>query len=55
MDIEVCFSEDEVAQVLWVLHEVSELVESIDALSTLALVEATYLMVRSRYDTRGQE
>lgn len=50
--IEVRFFEDEVAQILWVLTEASELAERLDALSSLVLIEETLVMVRHRFDRR---
>jgi hypothetical protein len=48
----IAFTEVEVAQILWVLTDASELAEQSDALSTLALVEDTLRMVRDRFDRR---
>ncbi|MFN8050587.1 MAG: hypothetical protein U0Q22_04060 [Acidimicrobiales bacterium] len=50
--VEITFSEEEVAQILWVLTDATELAEGTDALSTLALVEDTLRMVRDRFDRR---
>jgi hypothetical protein len=50
--IEIRFTEQEVAQILWVLSEASELAGDADALSSVALIEATLRMVRERFDPR---
>ena len=52
-DIEIRFTEREVAQILWVLTEASDLAAGSDALSTLALIEETLRMVRDRFDRRN--
>lgn len=52
-DIEIIFTEAEVAQILWVLVEAADLAESRDVLSSLALIEDTLQMVRDRFDHRG--
>ena len=49
---QICFTEKEVAQILWVLSEVAELADTTDTLSTLALIEETLRMVRNRFDSR---
>lgn len=51
-EIEVRFTEQEVAKILWVLTEASELAAASDALSSLALTEDTLRMVRDRFDRR---
>ncbi len=40
-EIEIRFTEQEVAQILWVLSEASELAGAGDALSSVALIEGT--------------
>lgn len=52
-DIEITFTESEVAQILWVLVEAADLAERQDVLSSLALIEDTLQMVRDRFDRRG--
>lgn len=52
-DIEIIFTESEVAQILWVLVEAADLAESEDLLSSLAMIEDTLQMVRARFDNRG--
>jgi hypothetical protein len=54
-EIEICFTEQEVAQILWVLSEASDLAGAADALSSLAMIEGTLRMVRERFDRRGPE
>ncbi len=51
-EIEIVFTESEIARILWVLSEATELAEGVDALSTLALIEETLRMVLDRYDRR---
>ena len=51
-DIEIRFTEQEVALILWSLDESAALAESTDALSTLALLEETFRMVLERFDRR---
>ena len=51
-DIEIRFTEREVAQILWVLSDAAEVAAATDALSSLALFEETLRMVRDRYDRR---
>lgn len=47
-EIEIRFTEQEVAQILWVLSEASELADAADAWSSLAMIEGTLRMVRER-------
>jgi len=54
-EIEIRFTEQEVAQILWVLSEASDLAGATDALSSLALIEQTLRMVRERFDRRSPE
>jgi hypothetical protein len=54
-DIEITFTEREVAQILWVLSEAADLASSAQALSDLALLEETLRMVRERFDRRRPE
>ncbi len=54
-EIEIRFTEQEVAQILWVLSEASDLAGATDALSSLALFEQTLRMVRERFDRRSPE
>ena len=49
---DICFSEGEVAQVLWVLTDAAEHAAEVRALSTLVLMEETLQMVRARFDER---
>ncbi len=49
------FTEEEVAQILWVLSEASDLAGGADALSSLAMIEDTLRMVRERFDRRGPQ
>jgi len=49
------FTEREVAQILWVLSEATDLAAGADALSSLALIEDTLRMVRERFDRRQPE
>jgi hypothetical protein len=51
-EIEIRFTEREVAQILWVLSEAADLAASADALANLALIEDTLRMVRDRFDHR---
>lgn len=51
-EIEIRFTESEVAQILWVLSEAAEHASEIDALASLALIEETLRMVRDRFDRR---
>ncbi|MDQ6909404.1 MAG: hypothetical protein M3Z84_01260 [Actinomycetota bacterium] len=51
-EIEIRFTEREVAQILWVLSEASDLATASDALSNLAVIEETLRMVRDRFDNR---
>lgn len=46
----IAFSEVEVARILWVLTEATELAEQVDALSTLAHIEEILKLVRDRFD-----
>ena len=55
VDIEIRFTEREVAQILWALTESADFAAAADALSHLALVEDTYRMVRERFDRRQPE
>ena len=52
-EIEIRVTEQEVAQILWVLSEASELAGAADAFSSLAVIEGTLRMVRERFDRRG--
>ncbi len=54
-EIEIRFTEQEVAQILWMLSEASDLAGATDALSSLALIEQTLRMVRERFDRRSLE
>jgi len=54
-EIEIRFTETEVAQILWVLSEAAEQAASADALASLALLEETLRMVRDRFDRRRPE
>ena len=54
-ELQICFTETEVAQILWVLSEAAELADTADTLSTLALIEETLRMVRDRFDRRQPE
>jgi hypothetical protein len=51
-EIEVVFTESEVASILWVLSDAAQLAEGADALSTLAVLEEVLRMVRDRFDRR---
>jgi hypothetical protein len=51
-EIEIRFTETEVAQILWVLSEAAEHASDTDALASLALIEETLRMVRDRFDRR---
>jgi len=55
VEIEIRFTEREVAQILWVLTESADLAGAADALSTLALIEEAYRLVRDRFDRRQPE
>ena len=55
VEIEIRFTEREVAQILWVLTEATDLASGADALSSLALIEDTLRMVRDRFDRRQPE
>ena len=52
-EIEIVFTESEVALVLWVLAEAADLAEQQDVLASLALIEEALQMVRDRFDRRG--
>jgi len=54
-EIEIRFTEQEVAQILWVLSEASDLASGADALSSVAMIEDTLRMVRERFDRRRPE
>ena len=54
-EIEIRFTEREVAQILWVLSEAADLASEANALSSLALIEETLRMVRERFDRRRPE
>jgi hypothetical protein len=54
-EIEIRFTEQEVAQILWVLSEAADLAGAADALSNLAMIEGTLRMVRERFDRRRPE
>jgi hypothetical protein len=54
-EIEIRFTETEVAQILWVLSEAAEHAIQSDALASLALIEETLRMVRDRFDRRRPE
>ena len=54
-DIEIRFTEREVAQILWVLSEAADLANDAHALSNLAMIEETLRMVRDRFDRRRPE
>jgi hypothetical protein len=47
-DIEIRFTEREVAQILWVLSEAADRAHEAHALSDVALIEDTLRMVRNR-------
>ncbi len=51
-EIEIRFTENEVAQILWVLSEAADHASATDALASLALIEETLMMVRDRFDRR---
>ena len=51
-EIEICFDEDEVAKILWVLSESADQAARTDALASLAMIEDTLRMVRDRFDRR---
>jgi hypothetical protein len=53
--IQVCFTEDEVGRILWVLDDAKRLAEVSDALSILVLVEEVNEMVWDRFDQRREE
>ncbi|HEX7277381.1 MAG TPA: hypothetical protein VF244_08415 [Acidimicrobiales bacterium] len=52
VEIEIRFTEREVAQVLTALDLSAELALAADALSTLAFIEDTFHMIRDRFDRR---
>lgn len=54
-DIEIRFTEREVAQILWVLSEAADRAHGAHALSDVALIEGTLRMVRDRFDRRRPE
>jgi len=54
-ELQIWFTETEVAQILWVLSEAAQLADTSDTLSTLALIEETLRMVRDRFDRRQPE
>lgn len=54
-DIEIRFTEREVAQILWVLSEAADRAHEAHALSDVALIEDTLRMVRDRFDRRRPE
>jgi len=54
-ELEIRFTAQEVAQILWVLSEASDLANAADALSSLAMIEGTLRMVRERFDRRRPE
>ena len=54
-DIEIRFTEREVAQILWVLSEAADLAIEAHALSDLALIEDTLRMVRYKFNRRRPE
>lgn len=54
-ELEIRFTETEVAQILWALSEAAGLAGTTDALSTLAMIEETLRMVRDRFDRRQPE
>ncbi|MCA1705065.1 MAG: hypothetical protein LC808_18110 [Actinobacteria bacterium] len=54
-DIEIRFTEQEVARILRVLSEASELAGAADTLSSLAMIEGTLRMMRDRFDRRGPD
>jgi hypothetical protein len=51
-EIEIRFTESEIADVLWVLYEAVELADQIDALASRAQFERVYRLVRQRFDER---
>jgi hypothetical protein len=51
-EIEIRFTETEVARILWVLSDAAEHAGESDALASLALIEETLRMVRDRFDRR---
>ena len=55
VEIEIRFTEREVAQILWALAESADFAAAADALSNLALIEETYRMVRDHFDRRQPE
>ena len=55
MAVEVCFTENETARLVWALWSAAELAEQSDLLSSLALFEDVHDLVRERYDERGRE
>ncbi len=52
-EIEIRFTEQEVARILWVLSDAADLAGAADALSSLAMIEETLKMVRDRFNRRG--
>lgn len=54
-EIEIRFTETEVAQILWVLNEAADHAAESEALSSLALIEETLRMVRDRFERRRPE
>ena len=54
-EIDIIFTEREVAQILWVLSEAADLANSAHALSNLAMIEDTLRMVRDKFDRRAPE
>ncbi len=54
-DIELRFTEREVAQILWVLSEAADRAHEAHALSDVARIEDTLRMVRDRFDRRRPE
>lgn len=51
----MCFDEDEVAEILWMLDEATMLAEAVDALAHVALFEHIHSTVKARFDSRGDE
>ena len=49
---EIAFTESEVAQIIWVLLDATELAERNDALATLAMLEDALRLVRHRFEQR---
>ncbi len=54
-EVEIRFTDREVAQILWVLSDAADLADSAHALSTLAMIEDTPRMVRDKFERRGPE